>query len=112
MDLTINGVKPRENTAVLAIEGHLNAVTARELKANIKHLVAEKNIHVILDFAEVTYCDSSGLAALVSGLKTAREQGGSLKLVGLSEEAKRMFELTRLASLFEFYQNVDEALQA
>ena len=111
MDLTITEIKHREKTVVLSIEGHLNAVMGRELKTKIKKLVAEKNIHLILDLAGVTLYDSSGLSAIVSGLKAAREQEGSLKLVGLSEKAKHLFELTRLARLFEFYQNVDEALK-
>ncbi len=112
MSLQITTHHHETNTAVLTIEGRLNAVTANDLKNNIKALVADQKNHLILDLAKVTFIDSSGLSAIVSGLKTTREQGGSLKLVGLSDKTKRVFELTRLARVFEFYPDVEKALEA
>lgn len=112
MDLKITESKPQANTAVLSVEGRLNAVTASELKTKIKNLVSKGDIYLILELAGVTFIDSSGLSAIVSGLKATREKEGSLKLVGLSDKTKRVFDLTRLARVFEFYANVDEALSA
>ena len=106
MDLQIIENRPRENTAVLSVEGRLNVMTTADLKTKINDLVAAEYIHLILDLSEVSFIDSSGLSAIVSGLKSAHEQNGSLKLVGLREKTKRVFDLTRLSSLFEFYPTV------
>lgn len=110
MELKITENRPKENTAVLSVEGRLNAVTVGVFKTKIKELVAAENIHLILDLSEVSFIDSSGLSAIVSGLKSTREKDGSLKLVGLRENTKRVFELTRLSKVFDFYPTVDEAL--
>jgi anti-anti-sigma factor len=60
----------------------------------------------------VSFLDSSGLAALVSGLKAAREAGGTLKLAGVNEQARQVFEITRLDQVFELYPDRDAAVQA
>jgi anti-sigma B factor antagonist len=110
MNFYITESIPKENTTVLAIEGRLNAVTVAQLKTRMKELVGSDTLHIILDLAGMTFIDSSGLSAIVSGLKTTGEKGGSLKLVGLSDNTMSIFELTRLARVFDFYANVDEAL--
>lgn len=99
-------------TAILSVEGRLNAITADDLKKRIKQLVAKQYIHLILDLTEVSFIDSSGLSALVIGLKATHEKDGSIKLVGLNKKTKYVFELTRLTRVFTFYEDVDSALSA
>ncbi len=110
MELSFTEDRPKKGIAVLSVEGRLNAVTAGELKDKLKRLVSESVYHIVLELAGVTFIDSSGLSAIVSGLKSVREHAGSLKLVGLSPTTKRVFELTRLDRILEFYQDVEEAI--
>jgi anti-sigma B factor antagonist len=112
MDLMITESFPKDNTVILSVEGRINAITAGDLKKRIKQLVAKGYIHLILDLTGVSFIDSSGLSAIVTGLKATHEQDGSIKLVGLSKKTKHVFELTRLTRVFEFYQDVDSALLA
>jgi anti-sigma B factor antagonist len=53
-----------------------------------------------LDFRDVTYIDTSGLATLVETLKTARIEGKSFRLRGLRERPRYLLETTRLLHLF------------
>ena len=62
--------------------------------------------------AEVSFIDSSGLAALVSGLKAVRSAGGWLKLAAVSDQPRQVFKLTMLERVFEFYPSVQAALEA
>jgi len=110
MALSIKVDHVRPHVALLTIEGRLNAVTAGDLKEKMKTLVARKTVHLILDLHGVDFIDSSGLAALVSGLKSTREVGGSLKLVGLNENTMKVFKLTRLNRVFTFYDQLDQAI--
>ncbi len=92
---------------VLTLYGHLDAVTAPELKSELKRLVAEGHNQLVADLTEVSFIDSSGLSALVSGLKAAREAGGTLRLAGLNEQTRTAFRLTLLDRVFEIYPDRD-----
>ena len=110
MALDINVDHLEATVALLTLDGRLNAVTTGELKGKLAKLVANDNVHLILDLHGVDFIDSSGLAALVSGLKKTREVGGSLKLVGLNENTMKVFKLTRLDRVFTFYDQVEQAV--
>jgi anti-sigma B factor antagonist len=87
----------------LMVQGRLDAVTAPQLKTRLKGLVAEGHRQLVVDLVDVSFIDSSGLSALVSGFKAAREVGGTLKLAGLNEQTRIAFQLSRLDRVFEFY---------
>lgn len=87
----------------LLVQGRLDAVTAPELKARLKDLVAAGHAQLVADLVDVSFIDSSGLSALVAGFKAAREAGGTLKLAGLNEQTRLAFQLTRLDRVFDFY---------
>jgi anti-sigma B factor antagonist len=54
-----------------------------------------------VDFCEVTYIDTSGLAILVEVLRAARTQGKAFRLSGLRERPRYLLETTRLLHLFD-----------
>jgi anti-sigma B factor antagonist len=51
---------------------------------------------VVVDMAEVTFIDSSGLSAILAGLRLARGHGGSIRLVGVGPQIRRIFAVTGL----------------
>lgn len=65
---------------VLAPEGKFNLVAAPPLKARIDDLVAVGKNRLVVDLGAVDFIDSSGLGALIGGLKAARQQGGDLRI--------------------------------
>jgi len=97
--------------ALLRVRGRLDAVTAPDLKERLKQLAAGGHVHLVLDMTTVSFVDSAGLAALVSGLKVTREAGGTIKLAGLGRQARTAFEVTLLDRVFEFYPDADAALR-
>jgi anti-anti-sigma factor len=96
--------------AVIAARGRMNAITAPAMKSRIKELIDGGRVEIVCDLSEVSFVDSSGLSALVSGLKATRERGGFLKLAGASEQVARIFKLTLLDRVFEMYASADAAL--
>jgi anti-anti-sigma factor len=56
---------------------------------------------LIVDFSEVVYIDTSGLAVLVQVLKSARHLGKRLRLTGLRERPRYLLESTGLLRLFD-----------
>lgn len=67
---------------------------------------------VILDLTEVPYLDSSGLGSLVSIFVTRQKAGQRVALSGVNDRVMKLFEITRVDSLFLMFPTIDEAIVA
>jgi len=72
----------------------------------------EKYGDVVLQLEQVDFVDSSGLGALVRLTQAARSKGGDLKLSGVPARILKTLQMTNLASQFEIYDSVEEAITA
>lgn len=95
---------------VLAPEGKFNLVAAPPLKARIDDLVAEGKARLVVDLRAVDFIDSSGLGALIGGLKSARQQGGDLRIAAAGDQVRAVLKLTNLDRILSPYATVEEAL--
>ena len=66
---------------------------------------------LFIDLSQVRYMDSSGIATLVEAMQTCMKQGSRLRLVDLSPAVRDVFELARLASVFDIFPTIDEAVK-
>jgi len=94
----------------LAPEGKFNLVSAPPIKARIDDLVAAGQARIVVDLHAVDFIDSSGLGALIGGLKTARQQGGDLRIAAAGEQVRAVLKLTNLDRILAPYATVEEAL--
>lgn len=97
---------------VLRPSGRLNMTTAMDLRQSIVALVTGGDLFVVVDLSEVDFIDSSGLGGLVSGLKTAREAGGDLRLASPTEQVRLVLQLTNLERMLISYDDADLALRS
>jgi anti-sigma B factor antagonist len=97
---------------VVSLNGALNARSAEEAKQVFRTLVEQGVNKVVVDLQEVPFIDSSGLAALVSGLKTLGGEASNLKLAAPQSQARLLFELTMFDRVFEIHDSVDDALKS
>jgi len=91
-------------------EERLDAHNSGELKDRILRILEEGGRRLVVDLADVSFIDSSGLGALLSGYKNATQRAGSFILSGLQPRVRAMFELTRLNRVFDIYPRLQEAL--
>lgn len=89
----------------------LDAANARDFKEQINPLI-EVEKHVVFDMSKVRFVDSSGLGAILSYLRRLHQEGGDLRLSGLTKPVRMLFELVRMHRIFEIYNSVDEAVRA
>jgi anti-sigma B factor antagonist len=78
----------------------------------IRDLAAKGNKKILLNLSEVSYIDSSGIGEMVSGFTTVTNNGGQLKLVGLSKRVKDLLQITKLYTVFEAYDDEAEAVRS
>ena len=76
--------------------GRLNMVAAPRLRSLVAELVARGTARIVVDLSETESMDSSGLGALVAGLKTARQAGGDLRIAGAGPQVQAVLDLTNL----------------
>jgi len=89
---------------VVRPSGILDGTKAGQFRQEITKLV-ESNVDIVLiDFADVTFMDSSGLGALVLALKTVRAAGGKLFICSVNDQIRMLFELTSMDRVFEIYE--------
>lgn len=66
---------------------------------------------ITLNLASVSYVDSGGLGTLVSLYTSARNRGGKVNLAGLNSRIMNLLDLTKLATVFEIFPSVDDAIR-
>lgn len=64
---------------------------------------------LFIDLSQVRYMDSSGIATLIEAMQTCMKRGIRLRLVDLSPPVRDVFELARLAAVFEIFPTFAEA---
>lgn len=85
---------------------------ASTLRENIRDLVAKGNKKILLNLSDVSYIDSSGIGELVSAYTTVTNQGGTLKLLGLTKRVKDLLQITKLYTVFEVFESEPIAVRS
>jgi anti-sigma B factor antagonist len=95
---------------VVQVDGQLIVGNRHELKDLVQATLDRGDRRLLIDFSRTGYIDSSGLGALVSISKRIREMGGELRLAGLNDDLRSLFELTKLDTLFTISETPEQAL--
>ncbi len=101
-----------EGVGVVTPRGRLNMVSARRLKDLLTELVADGTNRIVVDMGETTFLDSSGLGALIAGLKSTRQAGGDLRVARPTPAVRAVFELTNLDRVLRARDTVEGAFDA
>jgi anti-sigma B factor antagonist len=67
---------------------------------------------VVVDLTDVDFIDSSGLGSLLLGRRVFNGENGDLRIIGAHEKVAKMFEIAKLDRVFEFYDNLEAAVQS
>jgi anti-sigma B factor antagonist len=108
----LDTVGPIGDCAVLQVTGEVDVYTAPMLREQMRELSAKGAVHLIADLGRVDFLDSTGLGALVGGLKRLREAGGSLALVISTPRILRIFQITGLTKALAVQPSVADAITA
>ena len=117
--VAINGMEQRTFTTpqgapvvILAPTGRLDITTAWQFRLKLQESISEETPHILVNLSEVNFIDSSGLTSLVAGMRDADKIDGTFRICNVHPEAKLVFEVTMMDSVFEIYETEDDALAA
>ncbi len=74
---------------------------ATSLRELVRDLLAKGKKKILLNLAEITYIDSSGIGEMVHAYTSVTREGGELKLLNLTKNIHDQFEITKLATVFD-----------
>ena len=81
-----------------------------QLRELVREQLGKGTKHLLLNLADITYIDSSGIGELVSGFTTVSNQGGKLKLLNLTKKVHDLLQITKLYTVFDVYDDEAKAI--
>ena len=82
-----------------------------EFRNAIRNILSMYHKQILLNFENVPYIDNSGIGELVSALTAINNSEGKLKLACLTNRVRNLLQITKLYSIFDVSETVDEALK-
>lgn len=99
------------DVAVVSITGRLTASGAPLLRAEVRDIIDAGTVQLVVDLADTEFIDSSGLGALIGGLKTARQAGGDLRIAAVPEKVNAVLRLTNLDRVLRSHPTPESAFE-
>jgi len=102
-----------EDVTIVNLSGEIKlADGARVLRDIVKGLLSKGEKKILLNLADVSYIDSSGVGELVGAFTSVRNQGGEMKLLRLTKKVKDVLVITKLLTVFDVKDDEAEAIAA
>lgn len=96
---------------VIKLRGKLSlGESVDRLRADLYELLGNGDTHIVLDLSEVPMIDSSGIGLLVKSLTTAKQLGGSIRLLTPSKFVTQTLKMIGLLSLFDVFEDPQQAI--
>jgi anti-sigma B factor antagonist len=105
--------KDSGGVTILELSGRVTLGDAsQQLRTKLKEVLSRGKNRLVLDLANIGYIDSAGLGTLVAGYTSARNEGATMKLANLTKKFHEQLNITKLVTVFEVYNTVDEAVKS
>ena len=101
------------NAVVLEIKGNvMGGDDTKDFNELLHKYIDEGKKNLIVDLHDVKFMNSSGLGMLIGGLTTMKKAEGNLKLANVTDKIQSLLVITKLITIFEYYNSVDEAAKS
>jgi len=101
-----------DGVALLTLGGELDLEVLPLVRRSVEEVLQDGLRVVVVDLTGLTFCDSSGLGALLRASRTVRELGGRCLVAGARGPVLRLMSLTDLGRVLELCDDVGVALRA
>ncbi|MEP7198796.1 MAG: STAS domain-containing protein, partial [Chloroflexota bacterium] len=105
-------VRPQDGVAVIDLHGEINGTSEEALNRAYAQAISQQPSAVLLNFAQVDYINSTGIALIVGLLAQARKAKHRLMTYGLSSHYQEIFRITRLSDFMGMFDDEASALKS
>jgi anti-sigma B factor antagonist len=109
MDLQLR-VEPHGERAVVHVAGEIDLATCPQLRAALLELTSRGVHHLLVDLAQVSFLDSSGIGVLIGALHRVRQHQGSITLVAPTPRVRQVLGLTGITQVLPVHASLNQAL--
>ena len=105
--------REQEGIVILEPKGKImGGPDASLLHDKLYEFIEQNKKNVVIDLSQVEWMNSTGLGILISGYTTLRNNDGTLKLASVTDKIQSLLTITKLVTVFEAYDSVEEALSS
>jgi anti-sigma B factor antagonist len=98
---------------ILSIKGRLAGPPETDkLNERIQSKITENKTKIVLNLKNIHWMSSLGIGAIMRNLRAVREAGGDLRLTGLSEKIKDIFQITKLIGVIQTFDTDQDAVKS
>lgn len=102
----------KQNVLCIRLSGELDHHTAEELRQKVTNVLENQPInHIVLNLANLSFMDSSGLGVILGRYKQIKNAGGEMVVCSISPAVKRLFEMSGLFKIIRLEPNENNALE-
>ena len=102
-----------EDITIVDLSGQIKLGEGTQvLRDIVKDLLSKGEKKILLNLADVSYIDSSGIGTLVGAFTSVRNQGGEMKLLLLTKKVKDVLAITKLLTVFDVKDDEAAAIAA
>lgn len=109
-DNIIKDIQWEGKIAIISAMGDIDLHRSNNFQQALQGVLKNKPTKIIINLADVNYMDSSGIATLVKLLSNTRKNKIALAIAGANKRVQSVFDITRLKSVFEMYDSVEQAM--
>ncbi len=102
----------KDDIAVFTIHKLVSDYDNKTILEVVEEVIVEGHTDIIVDLKHLQFINSSGLSFLMSVLTRARNAGGDMYIINVSEQVSRLLVMTKLESLFTMFESEEEAKNA
>jgi anti-sigma B factor antagonist len=104
-------IRQVDSVRVVDISGRITlGEGCAQLRELIRDQLTKGNKRLLLNLANVSYIDSSGIGELVSAYTAVSNQGGQLKLLNLTKKVHDLLQITKLYTVFDIHEDEARAI--
>ncbi len=105
-------ISEKYDAVIILLKGNvMGGEDTKNFNETLHKVIEEGKKNVIIDVSHVKFMNSSGLGMLIGGLTTVKKSEGRLILAGVTEKIESLLIITKLITIFETSDTVDDAVK-
>lgn len=107
------GLKEVYGANVIEVKGKLEGGPgASDFQDMIASKIDENQKKFVIDLSDVKFVNSTGIGILIRAYTTLKNASGEMKLAAVSDKVQGVLSITKLDSIFEYYDTVNDAVRS